>query len=154
MRLHSETMSKNIPSTAFLSHLQSQFPSTSPWDNPWHIAATVAFSSLNRPEAIPAILEFVLRDFTEKEDRLRVVRALRDALLKSSFCQGFPKVSSAACKFESSIRYFPFYSGRQCVGLSVRGHTRRAPGHRALKVCLPVPYPFPIQEVTKLSPRW
>jgi hypothetical protein len=78
-------------------------------EDPWYIVAAVSFSASNRPDGVPKVLEFVLReldeaistsatsvDLKEKEIlelRQRVVMRLREALFKAGLISGYSRVS-------------------------------------------------------------
>ncbi|KAF8162828.1 hypothetical protein B0H34DRAFT_794599 [Crassisporium funariophilum] len=97
-------------SSAFLNNLKSLFPETSGrvlvesggrlvesqvLTNPWFIVAAVAFSTSNRPEAVPRVFEHVMQGLKESgsdtsAERL-VAQKFREALFKSGLISGYPK---------------------------------------------------------------
>ncbi|PPQ68232.1 hypothetical protein CVT24_005040 [Panaeolus cyanescens] len=99
-------------SFSFLDRLKALFPtrSSSPFtrksavlDNPWYIVAAVAYSAGNRPEAVPIVWEYALRDVRSapvdvnapsdgNQEELLLARRFREALLKSSLTCGCAKV--------------------------------------------------------------
>ncbi|EIN03557.1 hypothetical protein PUNSTDRAFT_93915 [Punctularia strigosozonata HHB-11173 SS5] len=93
-------MTAELVDAAFLSRLEALYPSTSSAstspsravvDSPWYVAAAVAYSAANRPEAVPRVFEYVLAKVDEPAERLRLARKLRDALFKSGIIGGYPK---------------------------------------------------------------
>ena len=88
----------SIASLSFLSELQSLYPSSTSERNPWHIIAAVSYCASNRPEGVPEVLKCALRDVKAKEggheERLRVVREIRDGLFKAGLICGYSRVSA------------------------------------------------------------
>jgi len=84
-----------LASPAFLAHLKSLYPvrSGSAQYNPWYIVAAVGFAASNRPEAVPLVFQYAMKDLEEgsKDDKLLLVRRFRDALFKSGLSCGYPK---------------------------------------------------------------
>jgi hypothetical protein len=81
--------------------------------NPWFIVAAVAFSASNRPEAVPRVFKQALQDLKnesyDKSEELMLAKKLREALFKSGFISGYPKVTVgifASCEVLSSITDF------------------------------------------------
>jgi alkylhydroperoxidase/carboxymuconolactone decarboxylase family protein YurZ len=85
----------------FLNELQSLYPPTAKYvDSDWFLAASVAFSSSNCPEAVPRVLRHALADLdklsdTSHEDRKLLVRKMKDGILKSGLLSGYPKAINA-----------------------------------------------------------
>ena len=83
-------------------------------EDPWFIITAVSFASSNRPEAVPKVLEYVLRDLDElqkeetmaeeefEEKRRRVVLRMREAILKGGLICGYSRVRTA---FPSSLSF-------------------------------------------------
>ncbi|KAG1841259.1 hypothetical protein F4604DRAFT_1830078 [Suillus subluteus] len=88
----------DIATPEFLKELQSLYPATAKYvDGDWFLAAAVAFSSSNCPEAVPRVLRYTLDDLdklsvTSYEDRKLLVRKMRDGIFKSGMLSGCPKV--------------------------------------------------------------
>ncbi|KAG1739019.1 hypothetical protein EDB19DRAFT_1712533 [Suillus lakei] len=91
----------DIATPEFLNELQSLYPTTAKYvDSGWFLAASIAFSSSNCPEAVPCVLRHVLGDLdklpdTSDEDRRLLVRKMRDGILKSGMLSGYPKAINA-----------------------------------------------------------
>ena len=87
----------HIATPEFLSSLKRLYPPQSTYvKNPWYAVAAITFSASNCPEAVPLVLEYVLKDLdtiaASHEDRLFAARKIRDAVFKSGMICGFPKV--------------------------------------------------------------
>ncbi|KAG2363182.1 hypothetical protein BDR07DRAFT_1484015 [Suillus spraguei] len=79
----------DIVTPEFLNELRFLYPQAAPAkyiDRGWYLAAAVAFSSSNYPEALPD---------TSDEDRRLLVRKMREAIFKSGLLSGYPKVIHA-----------------------------------------------------------
>lgn len=107
----STTMAE-VASSEFLEKVKDLYPrpssstsSVSSYaEDPWFIIAAVSFASSNRPEAVPKVLEHVLRDLDkiqEKEQmqeedfqgkKKRVVLRMREAILKGGLICGYSRV--------------------------------------------------------------
>ncbi|KAN0088297.1 AhpD-like protein [Tylopilus felleus] len=92
----------HIATPGFLSslkHLYPLQPTDSYVQSPWYAVAAITFSASNCPEAVPLVLEYVLRDLdaidASHQDQLTAVRKIRDAVFKSGLICGFPKVINA-----------------------------------------------------------
>ncbi|KAG1857357.1 AhpD-like protein [Suillus subalutaceus] len=91
----------DIATPEFLKELQSLYPATAKYvDGDWFLAAGVAFSSSNCPEAVPRVLRYALDDLdklsvTSYEDRKLLVRKMRDGIFKSGMLSGCPKAINA-----------------------------------------------------------
>ncbi|KAG2065436.1 hypothetical protein BDR04DRAFT_1121849 [Suillus decipiens] len=91
----------DIATPEFLNELRSLYPATAKYvDCDWFLAASIAFSSSNCPEAVPRVLRYALDDLdklsdTSYEDRKLLVRKMRDGILKSGMLSGFPKAINA-----------------------------------------------------------
>jgi alkylhydroperoxidase/carboxymuconolactone decarboxylase family protein YurZ len=91
-----------VATPELLDHLRSLYPSQSNYlENPWYIAAAVAFSASNLPDAVPLVLQYALKDlkaqpsFNHEDDSLLLIRKIRDALFKSGLLSGYPKAINA-----------------------------------------------------------
>ena len=87
----------HIATPEFLSSLKRLYPPQSTYvKSPWYAVAAITFSASNCPEAVPLVLEYVLKDLdaiaASHEDRLAAARKIRDAVFKSGMICGFPKV--------------------------------------------------------------
>ncbi|KAI9567091.1 hypothetical protein HD554DRAFT_2270633 [Boletus coccyginus] len=87
----------HIATSEFLSSLKQLYPPQSTYvKSPWYAVAAITFSASNCPEAVPLVLEYVLKDLdaiaASHEDRLAAARKIRDAVFKSGLICGFPKV--------------------------------------------------------------
>ncbi|KAI0059138.1 hypothetical protein BV25DRAFT_1871742 [Artomyces pyxidatus] len=99
-----------IATSAVLRHLKSLYPSAQAigasadvLKNPWYLVATVAYSTGNRPEAVPLVFNHVLAELKVAQDqfkvpsgeaqneRLLLARRFRDALFKSGMVAGYSK---------------------------------------------------------------
>ena len=82
---------------SFLSSIQALFPSPSTERNPWHIIAAVAYCASNRPEAVPEVLKYALEGVDRSggghDERLRVVREIKDGMFKAGMICGYSRVS-------------------------------------------------------------
>jgi hypothetical protein len=83
----------------FISYLKSLYPEQPEYlKNDWYIAAAVAFSASNVPEAVPVVFRHALKDLEAHptadltNDSLLLVRKMKDAVFKSGMLSGFPKV--------------------------------------------------------------
>ncbi|KAG2144300.1 AhpD-like protein [Suillus clintonianus] len=91
----------DIATPEFLNELQSLYPAPAKYiDGGWYLAAAVAFSSSNCPEAVPRVLRYALDDLdklpdTSDEDRRLLVRKMREGIFKSGLLSGYPKVIHA-----------------------------------------------------------
>ncbi|KAG2031683.1 hypothetical protein BDR03DRAFT_972115 [Suillus americanus] len=91
----------DIATPEFLNELQSLYPATAKYvDGDWFLAASIAFSSSNCPEAVPRVLRYALDDLdklpdTSYEDRKLLVRKMRDGIFKSGMLSGCPKAINA-----------------------------------------------------------
>ncbi|KIK45551.1 hypothetical protein CY34DRAFT_801483 [Suillus luteus UH-Slu-Lm8-n1] len=91
----------HIATPDFLNELQSLYPATAKYvDGDWFLAASVAFSSSNCPEAVPRVLRHALDDLdklsdTSYEDRKLLVRKIKDGIFKSGILSGYPKAINA-----------------------------------------------------------
>ncbi|KAF8626203.1 hypothetical protein AX15_004893 [Amanita polypyramis BW_CC] len=74
----------------FLTHLKSLFPARST-ANPWYIVAAVAFSASNRPQEVPRVLQYVVRDAQTEQEKIVVAKKVRDALFKAGLTSGYPR---------------------------------------------------------------
>ncbi|KAF8448782.1 AhpD-like protein [Boletus edulis BED1] len=93
-------MMADIATPEFLSNLKQLYPPQSTYvTSPWYAVAAITFSASNCPEAVPLVLEYVLKDLdaigASHADRLAAARKIRDALFKSGMICGFPKVINA-----------------------------------------------------------
>ncbi len=102
--------SEPLASDAFLSHLKALYPTRGNSNekadrNRWYIVAAVAYAASNRPEGVPLVLQYVLKDpqfehtsagDSGHEKRLRVVREIRDAIFKAGMTCGYAKVREGA----------------------------------------------------------
>jgi len=93
-----------VATPEFLSHLKSLYPEQpSHLENQWYLAAAVAFSASNLPEAVPFVFQYVMEDLRLEahlttdfaNDALVLVRKIRDAVFKSAMISGIPKVINA-----------------------------------------------------------
>jgi len=83
-----------LGSATFLSHLKSLYPvrrgAAHVQYNPWHLIAAVGFAASNRPEAVPLVFEYAMKeaDKSSHEEKLLLVRKFRDAIFKSGLTSG------------------------------------------------------------------
>ena len=65
-------------------------------ENPWYIITAVAFSASNRPDAVPQVFKFTMARLealsATKDDKLRLVLRLREALFKAGLISGYSRV--------------------------------------------------------------
>jgi len=103
----------DVASELALQHLKSLYPSggiTASSDviqNPWYIVTLVAFTAGNRPEAVPPLFNFVLRELERAQhefevpevmahgEKLLLARKFRDAIFKSGMTGGYSKAINA-----------------------------------------------------------
>ncbi|KAL5528848.1 hypothetical protein ACEPAG_4822 [Sanghuangporus baumii] len=76
-------------------------------DNPWYIITAVVFSASNRPDAIPRVFEFVISELgtlsATKDDKLRLVVRMREALFKAGMISGYSRaISSLVALYEAT----------------------------------------------------
>lgn len=69
----------------------------------WYFIAATTLSILNRPDEVPKVYTFALesgsdeRDTTPSQDeQLKMIRRMREALIKAAAVGGLPKVCSVA----------------------------------------------------------
>ncbi|KAG9001268.1 hypothetical protein FRB95_002540 [Tulasnella sp. JGI-2019a] len=94
----------NIATPAFLSRIRALYPiQPSAVRNPWFIAAAVAFSASNVPEAVPLVYQHAVREVDGVDDRLLVVRKIKDALFKSGLLSGYPKAINALVALHNEL---------------------------------------------------
>lgn len=88
-----------IATQALLSSIRShpQLPS-----HTWYFIAATTLSVLNRPDEVPKVYEHVLHHGFDpqgtkpgRDERLHILRRMREALIKSSPIGGIPKVLDA-----------------------------------------------------------
>jgi len=103
-----------IATPEFLAKIKGLYPdadtsaaSADVLKNPWWIPAAAAFSTGNRPDAVPILFEYVLGDLeraherfdvsAEKahEEKLTLARKFRDLFLKSGMLSGYSKAINA-----------------------------------------------------------
>jgi hypothetical protein len=58
----------------------------------WYFIAGVTLSMLNRPDEVGNVLRYAIDGLGERDEQLRVVRRMREALVKSAAIGGLPKV--------------------------------------------------------------
>jgi len=104
----------DIATTEFLAKLKGLYPdsnvlssSTDVLKNPWWILAAAAFSTGNRPDAVPILFKSVLGDLEKAheqfavseeqayKEKLTLARKFRDLLLKSGMLSGYSKAINA-----------------------------------------------------------
>ncbi|KAI0320290.1 hypothetical protein OF83DRAFT_610193 [Amylostereum chailletii] len=105
----------DIATAEFLANLKAQYPtgttsltgSAEILKNPWWIVAAVAFSTGNRPDAVPVLFKFVLAELEKAqeqsgiagdkvhEEKLLLARKFRDSLFKSGMVAGYSKAINA-----------------------------------------------------------
>lgn len=84
----------DIATAEFLNELRSLYPAQAKYvDSGWYLAAAVAFSSSNRPEAVSCVFRHALEDLeklpdTSDEDRRLLVRKMREGIFKSALLSG------------------------------------------------------------------
>ena len=112
--------------------------------NPWYIVTIVALTAGNRPEAIPPVFKYVLRDLEQAQnefkvpedvaqgEKLRLARRFRDAIFKCGMLAGYSKASYTLIPGNRCIDKLP--PDNKFLSLSSRGHTRRAAGYKATEV--------------------
>ncbi|KAH8114127.1 hypothetical protein DFH11DRAFT_250536 [Phellopilus nigrolimitatus] len=94
----------------FLAQLKTLYPASAleceggfaDSGNPWYLVAAVAFNASNRPDGVPKVFEFVMRDLASEsvgepslEDRLHITRLMREALFKSGMISGYSRAISS-----------------------------------------------------------
>jgi len=53
--------------------------------------AAVAFSASNRPDEVPRVLAYAIRDVQTEQDKLTIGNKVRDALFKAGLTSGYPR---------------------------------------------------------------
>ncbi|KAH9999087.1 hypothetical protein BJV77DRAFT_1058615 [Russula vinacea] len=99
----------DIASDTALQHLKSLYPygqvtsSSDVIQNPWYIIVLVSFSFGNRPEAVPHLFNYVLRELEHAQNQFKVptleanreklllARRFRDAIFKGGIVGGYSK---------------------------------------------------------------
>ncbi|KAH8114126.1 hypothetical protein DFH11DRAFT_250548 [Phellopilus nigrolimitatus] len=105
-----------LATEVFLAQLKSLYPASAKPSsrlcadskNPWYLVATAAFNASNRPDGVPKVFEFVMRDLAAEsseesslENKLRVTRLMREALFKSGMTSGYSRaISSLVALYE------------------------------------------------------
>ena len=104
-------------------------------DFPWYCYAAVVFQVHDKMELIGQTWRFVLEHTEGEDNRVRVARQMREALLKASALVGFPKVRLL---INHNSQFHKLYTGlthsrasmlcRRCVCISKtpRHHLRRS----------------------------
>jgi len=89
------TVMADLATPTFLSHLKSLYPvhAASLEYNPWYIIVAVAFAASNRPEAVPLVFQYAMKEIegSGQDEKLLLVRRFRDAIFKSGLISGYPK---------------------------------------------------------------
>jgi hypothetical protein len=101
--------------------------------NPWYIVTIVALTAGNRPEAIPPVFKYVLRDLEQAQnefkvpedvaqgEKLRLARKFRDAIFKCGMLAGYSKACCTLIPGNRCIDKLP--PDDKFLSLSSRGHT-------------------------------
>jgi len=88
---------------AHLSSLVSEANVTLVIQNPWYIVALLSFTTGNRPDAVPLLFKYVLRELEREQNRIGVpeveanreklllARRFRDAIFKGGMISGYSK---------------------------------------------------------------
>ncbi|KAL5490695.1 hypothetical protein ACEPAI_5529 [Sanghuangporus weigelae] len=107
----------DLATNEFLSRIKARYPLATSGvvsnqvdleiDNPWYIITAVAFSASNRPDAIPKVFEFVISELetlrATKDDKLRLVVRMREALFKAGLISGYSRaISSLVALYEAT----------------------------------------------------
>jgi hypothetical protein len=89
----------HVATPEFLSYLKNLYPEQPEYlKNAWYIAAAVAFSASNLPDAVPIVLQYALKDLEAHptadlvNDSLMLVRKIKDAVFKAGMLTGYAKV--------------------------------------------------------------
>ncbi|KAF8888064.1 AhpD-like protein [Infundibulicybe gibba] len=61
----------------------------------WAPIAATAFSASNAPEAVPLVFQYAVRGLESRDERLLLVRKMKDAVFKSGTMSGYPKAINA-----------------------------------------------------------
>lgn len=100
-----------LASAEFLNHLKTLYPlrntlsgTEAVLQNPYYVVAAVAYSSSNRPEAVPVVFQHVLADLKKAQaeqqasaeeahkEQLYLARRIREAILKGGLLCGASRV--------------------------------------------------------------
>ncbi|KAL0947584.1 hypothetical protein HGRIS_013673 [Hohenbuehelia grisea] len=98
----SQAMTAKLTTSAFLSHLKSLYPfseaasnADAVLQNPWYIAAAVAFSGGGHTPGVISVFQSALEELRSKqcsiEQQKLLANRVRDALFKSGLTTGYPK---------------------------------------------------------------
>lgn len=90
-QLFPDTIMSVLATDRFLAHLKSIFPARAS-SNPWFLVAAVAFSASNRPEEVPRVLSYAVRDVEVEQDKLKLANKVREALFKAGLTSGYSRV--------------------------------------------------------------
>lgn len=80
-----------IATDKFMAQLKSIYPKQAS-SNPWFLVAAVAFSASNRPDEVPRVLTYAIRDVQTEQDKLTIGKKVREALFKAGLTSGYPRV--------------------------------------------------------------
>jgi hypothetical protein len=74
--------------------------------NTWYLLVATTLAQLNRPDEIPKVYQHALRYAQDQEEKLRITRRTREALIKAAPVGGVPKVPQVA-EMPVSLRTLP-----------------------------------------------
>ncbi|KAK2460667.1 hypothetical protein APHAL10511_007137 [Amanita phalloides] len=89
-RISEELAEEQTVVKIFLAHLKSIFPAgASP--NPWFLVAAVAFSASNRPEEVPRVLKYAIKDAQTEQEKTLIAKKVREGLIKAGLTSGYSR---------------------------------------------------------------
>ncbi|KZV95651.1 hypothetical protein EXIGLDRAFT_734874 [Exidia glandulosa HHB12029] len=91
-------MSTPNPATPeLLAHLASLLPEN------WYIPASVAFTAAGVPEALPTLYAFAAEGCKSEEEKVLLVRRIRDAVFKGGILTGYARAINALLALHESL---------------------------------------------------
>jgi len=79
-----------VATPAYLDHLKSIFPAQSS-PNPWFIVAIVVFTAANRPDEVPRVFAYAMKDTRTEEEKVVLASKCRDVIFKAGMITGYSK---------------------------------------------------------------
>ncbi|KAF8888062.1 hypothetical protein BD779DRAFT_475657 [Infundibulicybe gibba] len=84
-----------LASPEFLSRMEALYPKEGEQAGTWAPIVATAFSASNAPEAVPLVFQHAVRGLESRDERLLLVRKMKDAVFKSGMLSGYPKAINA-----------------------------------------------------------
>lgn len=109
----------DVATPEFLSQMKSLYPEKPAGElSPWSFIVAAAFSASNMPEAVPLVYMYASEGLSTDEERLALLRRMKDAVFKSGMLSGYPKVQSYG--IQSYILSHSLFVGHQCSWSTAR----------------------------------